>query len=542
MIPSTDYYDYRQSYPQRRPSLPFPLPSATVALQSPLDFHHNHKAIPHTQQQSLLSPLPPISCKPPSDSTGNSFQLPRIKLSTPITPPAKTFTYPITPPSPQKSSINSFVLASYPSPKQSAPRSSASSVSVQSLFNRQKVGGNSPKSKQAYHQSVFKYRKKEKTNSSVMISRFPTSPNIKKQKNKPQRVGKPKPKMKPNPIPQNVNFPVNKIDISNVHLNSIFNSIQIKKYSTAAIDPFRPYLTVYEYSVNDHWIIWDYETGFVHLTGIWKASLNASTHQKADIVKLLESTPKQYQPYIKRIRGGFLKIQGTWLPFKLCRILARRFCYFIRYELIPIFGADFPEYCLKPGDRGFGELKLDEITNEVQLDLPKQHLIVAPPQVSVPIRPEIIDHNLYRSRPLPLPMQTPDASPKQHFTPSTSSSTITSVFTNTNSSNSPNMSYTDMLDIVNASKCLQSIAQAQQQYNGTMSDSRSSDSSSDEETPNYTIKPISSPINNSGISSSLLAAAGVLPELKVSSLRTDIKKNSPTVYRRGSMKINDLLS
>ncbi|ODV76632.1 DNA-binding domain of Mlu1-box binding protein MBP1, partial [Suhomyces tanzawaensis NRRL Y-17324] len=105
-------------------------------------------------------------------------------------------------------------------------------------------------------------------------------------------------------------------------------------YLTLAIDPVRNYLTVYEYLVNNHWIIWDYETGFVHLTGIWKASSSL----KADIVKLLESTPKQYQPYIKRIRGGFLKIQGTWLPFNLCRVLARRFCYYIRYELIPIFG------------------------------------------------------------------------------------------------------------------------------------------------------------------------------------------------------------
>ena len=161
-------------------------------------------------------------------------------------------------------------------------------------------------------------------------------------------------------------------------LENIYASIEVKKYSTAAIDPFRNYLTVYEYPVNKHWVIWDYNTGFVHLTGIWKASLgepvsadrdSRSTlvpegtpklHAKADIVKLLETTPKEYQQHIKRIRGGFLKIQGTWLPYDLCKRVARKFCYHIRYELVPIFGEDFPLSCLAPEDPGFGKLRLDE--------------------------------------------------------------------------------------------------------------------------------------------------------------------------------------
>ncbi|CAK9435420.1 uncharacterized protein LODBEIA_P01470 [Lodderomyces beijingensis] len=182
-----------------------------------------------------------------------------------------------------------------------------------------------------------------------------------------------------------IHFPVHRnvssVDIPETtreHLNKmIYPTIETKKYSTSAIDPERTYLTVFEYMVNDHWIIWDYETGFVHLTGIWKAALSVEdstpptpSHLKADIVKLLESTPKEYQAYIKRIRGGFLKIQGTWLPFKLCKILARRFCYYIRFALIPIFGPEFPDYCLKPSDRGFGELKLDDLANFEEDALP----------------------------------------------------------------------------------------------------------------------------------------------------------------------------
>lgn len=170
-----------------------------------------------------------------------------------------------------------------------------------------------------------------------------------------------------------VNFPVHQLSLDipqgNISsLQSIYPQIETKKYSTSAIDPLRNYVTVFEYNINNHWIIWDYETGFVHLTGIWKASINdeVNTHRnlKADIVKLLESTPKQYHQHIKRIRGGFLKIQGTWLPFDLCKMLAKRFCYHIRFQLIPIFGNAFPLECLKPDDKGFGELKLDEDVND----------------------------------------------------------------------------------------------------------------------------------------------------------------------------------
>ncbi|WEJ96203.1 hypothetical protein PSN45_003739 [Yamadazyma tenuis] len=182
-------------------------------------------------------------------------------------------------------------------------------------------------------------------------------------------------------VPKSVNFGVHKLsnnllvplELYNV-LMQLFQAIRIKKYATSAISPSRNYLTVFEYSINDQWIIWDYETGFVHLTGMWKAAeIATSAHQnsnshkaKADIVKLLDSTPTEYHDHIKRIRGGFLKIQGTWLPYSMCKILARRFCYYIRFELIPIFGNDFPDYCLPPYDTKFGDLRFDGNDAELQ--------------------------------------------------------------------------------------------------------------------------------------------------------------------------------
>jgi hypothetical protein len=51
--------------------------------------------------------------------------------------------------------------------------------------------------------------------------------------------------------------------------------------------------------------MWDRETGYVHFTGIWKALGNS----KSDIVKMVDSNPELGT---KKIRGGFLRIQGTW--------------------------------------------------------------------------------------------------------------------------------------------------------------------------------------------------------------------------------------
>lgn len=101
--------------------------------------------------------------------------------------------------------------------------------------------------------------------------------------------------------------------------------------------------------------MWDYVTGLVHLTGIWKALGNS----KADIVRLVENHP-ELEGVIKRIRGGFLKIQGTWVPYELCRRLAIRTCYTIRHALISVFGPAFPDECLKPGLKGYGTLTLDD--------------------------------------------------------------------------------------------------------------------------------------------------------------------------------------
>lgn len=110
--------------------------------------------------------------------------------------------------------------------------------------------------------------------------------------------------------------------------------------------------------------MWDYHTGLVHLTGIWKALGN----NKTDIVRLIETHP-ELEGVIQRIRGGYLKIQGTWVPFDLCRTLALRTCYSIRHALISVFGPEFPDQCLKPDAKGYGTLTL----NDAALDAVSAH-------------------------------------------------------------------------------------------------------------------------------------------------------------------------
>ncbi|KAG8691133.1 hypothetical protein FRC11_006553 [Ceratobasidium sp. 423] len=97
------------------------------------------------------------------------------------------------------------------------------------------------------------------------------------------------------------------------------------RYVTSS-DP-RGYVPVYEYPLNGQWIMMDTDDGYVLWTGIWKA----------DIVKILESQP-DLASKLRRVRGGYLKMQGTWMARDVALELARRVAWNIRYDLVPLFG------------------------------------------------------------------------------------------------------------------------------------------------------------------------------------------------------------
>ncbi|TFY83328.1 hypothetical protein EWM64_g684 [Hericium alpestre] len=115
-------------------------------------------------------------------------------------------------------------------------------------------------------------------------------------------------------------------------------------------DP-RGYIPVYEYPLNGQWIMMDVDDGYVLWTGIWKALGNS----KADIVKMIESQP-DLASQIRRVRGGYLKIQGTWMPYEVALRLSRRVAWPIRHDLVPLFGPTFPSTCLMPDQPGYGQV------------------------------------------------------------------------------------------------------------------------------------------------------------------------------------------
>lgn len=115
-------------------------------------------------------------------------------------------------------------------------------------------------------------------------------------------------------------------------------------------DP-RGYIPVYEYPLLGQWIMMDMDDGYILWTGIWKAL----GHSKADIVKMVESEP-ELAARIRRVRGGYLKIQGTWMPYEVALRLSRRVAWHIRYDLVPLFGPTFPDTCIAPDQPGFGQI------------------------------------------------------------------------------------------------------------------------------------------------------------------------------------------
>ncbi|KAF4614140.1 hypothetical protein D9613_008142 [Agrocybe pediades] len=115
-------------------------------------------------------------------------------------------------------------------------------------------------------------------------------------------------------------------------------------------DP-RGYIPVYEYPLNGQWIMMDIDDGYILWTGIWKALGNS----KADIVKMIDSQP-DLAPLIRRVRGGYLKIQGTWMPYEVALKLSRRVAWMIRDDLVPLFGPTFPDTCLSPDQPGYGQV------------------------------------------------------------------------------------------------------------------------------------------------------------------------------------------
>lgn len=130
---------------------------------------------------------------------------------------------------------------------------------------------------------------------------------------------------------------------------STIHKVRAAKYATS-LDQ-RGFIPVYEYTLNQQPVLWDRETGYIYWTGIWKAM----GRDKGEIAKLVDSDV-ELERVIRKIRGGYLKIQGTWMPFDRARQLAISTCWFIRHDLSPLFGPDFPNQALPPTHPDFAKI------------------------------------------------------------------------------------------------------------------------------------------------------------------------------------------
>ncbi|KAG8932811.1 hypothetical protein FRC02_000495 [Tulasnella sp. 418] len=113
-------------------------------------------------------------------------------------------------------------------------------------------------------------------------------------------------------------------------------------------DP-RGYVPVYEYLVNNQWIMMDMDDGYI----LWTSICKALGKTKAELVKMFEHQ-QDLIPQLRKVKGGFLKIQGTWIPHEAAVTMARKIAWPIRNDLVPFFGPDFPDTCLGPNDPGYG--------------------------------------------------------------------------------------------------------------------------------------------------------------------------------------------
>ncbi|GAA5865392.1 hypothetical protein JCM8547_005080 [Rhodosporidiobolus lusitaniae] len=138
---------------------------------------------------------------------------------------------------------------------------------------------------------------------------------------------------------------------------------------------------VFEYPLRGQTILVDSETGYILITAIWKVFGKS----KADVVKLIESQP-EIAPLVRKVRGGQLTIQGTWLPFEIAETLAKRVAWEIKDDLIPLFGPSFPSSCLSPSSPGFGFLTLSTLPSSSSTSDTNTGLITATRRRRDPIK------------------------------------------------------------------------------------------------------------------------------------------------------------
>ncbi|CAF9913121.1 MAG: hypothetical protein ALECFALPRED_008640 [Alectoria fallacina] len=94
-----------------------------------------------------------------------------------------------------------------------------------------------------------------------------------------------------------------------------------------------------------HTVMWDYNVGLVRVTSFFKSL----KHSKTMPARVMNANPG-LRDISHSITGGSISAQGYWVPFEAAKAVSARFCFDIRYALVPVFGPDFVSMCEKCGD------------------------------------------------------------------------------------------------------------------------------------------------------------------------------------------------
>nr|POE53572.1 transcriptional repressor xbp1 [Quercus suber] len=102
-------------------------------------------------------------------------------------------------------------------------------------------------------------------------------------------------------------------------------------------------------------IAWDKHYGLIRLSACFKAT----SSKKTDPKKAYAATDNLL-PLCFNFTGGITERQGYWVPFDCARALCLKFCYPIRWLLVPVFGYKFIDECLREDDPEFGDFQIDQ--------------------------------------------------------------------------------------------------------------------------------------------------------------------------------------
>ncbi|KAK6507364.1 hypothetical protein TWF481_005801 [Arthrobotrys musiformis] len=98
-----------------------------------------------------------------------------------------------------------------------------------------------------------------------------------------------------------------------------------------------------------HSVLWDYETGHVRISPMFKSSEFDALRKKNTPRRCV--TRNGLHDCYASITGGNIEAQGFWIPYLAAKAICSRFCYSIRDALSPIFGNDFPALCEKEREK-----------------------------------------------------------------------------------------------------------------------------------------------------------------------------------------------